>query len=208
MDKYKKTHIGGFTFLGSEMNLYSWAIGWLTGLLTWTHNVMVLENTQFEFSCSTIIEHCHLVQNFPPVPEIISQTQSDPSPFFSKGLGKYAIWVILAKLLNIAIWLKISPGCQICYRKFHPPFSIGLQRFLFKKGLADFQKKMFPDFKSSFSIYSYTVLTSILDPFPTVHDPYCASLYSVRWYVVRKYTIWVYIKILFPPLLVTKKGKA
>jgi len=35
-------------FLGSEMNLYKKAIGWLAYLLAWPHNGMVLENTQFE----------------------------------------------------------------------------------------------------------------------------------------------------------------
>ena len=28
----------------------------------------------------TIFEHCHLVQNFPPVPEMLSKIQSDPFP--------------------------------------------------------------------------------------------------------------------------------
>ena len=31
----------------------------------------------------------------------------------------------------------------------------------------------------------YTVLESILDPFPTIHDPYRASLYSVQLNVLR-----------------------
>ena len=30
--------------------------------------------------CSKLIEHCHLVQNFPPVPEMLLKIQSDPSP--------------------------------------------------------------------------------------------------------------------------------
>ena len=36
-------------FLGSEMNLYSKAIGWLAALLAWPHYGIVLDNTQFEF---------------------------------------------------------------------------------------------------------------------------------------------------------------
>ena len=43
--------------------------------------------------------------------------------------------------------------------------------------------------EESFSIYSYTVLTSILDSFPTVPNPYRASLNSVRLNGLRKYTI-------------------
>ena len=48
---------------------------------------------------------------------------------------------------------------------------------------------MFPDFKSSFSIYSYTVLTSIFNQFPTIPDPYHALN------GLRKYAIWFYICI-------------
>ena len=51
---------------------------------------------------------------------------------------------------------------------------------------------MFPDFKSSFSIYSYTVLTSIFNQFPTIPDPYHA-LNGLRKYAILVYT---YIKII------------
>ena len=88
--------------------------------------------------CSKIMEHCHLVLNFPPVPEKLSKIQSDP---FSLGysvfwnyLGNFAIWVWVEKYLNLAIWFRISPRCRRCYRNSIRPFSIGLQRFFFFKG--------------------------------------------------------------------------
>ena len=40
---------------------------------------MVLENSNLSL-CRKIFEHCHFVQNFPPVPEMISKIQSDPLP--------------------------------------------------------------------------------------------------------------------------------
>ena len=83
---------------------------------------MVLENTQFEFKYSQfhktlpksslqmhldlgkvfeigdrkIFEHCHFVQNFFPVPEVISQVQSDP---FTLGYGIF-FKDYLADILN------------------------------------------------------------------------------------------------------------
>ena len=76
--------------------------------------------------CRKIFEHCHLVHNFHPVPEMLSKIQSDPSPLgysvFSNSLGEYAIWVHVEKYLNIAIWFRISSWFQRCYRKFNPTF--------------------------------------------------------------------------------------
>ena len=44
--KNSKNHI----FLGWEINLYSQAIGWLAGWLTWLNKWIALANTQFEFA--------------------------------------------------------------------------------------------------------------------------------------------------------------
>ena len=105
--------------------LYSWFQIKFPTLLHWATAFfkIVLENRNLSLS-SKIFGHCHLVPNFPPVPEMLSKIQSDPSPLgysvFSNGLGKYAIWVYVEKYLNIAIWFRISPQFQRCYRKFNP----------------------------------------------------------------------------------------
>ena len=51
-----------------------WLAGSLGPIMEWSWKIRNLS------LCSIIIEHCHLVHNFPPVPEMISQIQSDPSP--------------------------------------------------------------------------------------------------------------------------------
>ena len=61
--------------------------------------------------CRKIFEHCHLVQNFPLVPEMLSKIQSDPSPlgygvFFQLDLENMQ-FEFVAKYLNIAIWFRI-----------------------------------------------------------------------------------------------------
>jgi len=117
--------------------------------------------------CSIIIEHCHLVHNFPPVPEMISQIQSDPSPLgysvFSKDLGKYAIWVYVVKYFNIAIWFRISPSCQISYRKFNPTLFQRATAFFVQKGFVRFSKKCSQILRAHFLftpiLYSHPYLT-------------------------------------------------
>ena len=60
----------------------------------------------------------------PPVPAMLSKTQSDPTPldywiFSSNGLRKYAIWVYVAKYFNIVILFGISLQFQKWYCKFN-----------------------------------------------------------------------------------------
>ena len=116
---------------------------WATAFFKWS---LKIRNLCF---CSKIFKYCHLVQNFPPVTDMLSKIQFDP---------------------------------------FH-----WATAFFILKGFGGFSKKCSQILKSSFSIYSYSVLTSILDSFPTVPNPYRASLNSVRLNGIRKYTIWVYI---------------
>ena len=60
---------------------------WLTNLLTVS---APLSNCLGKYAIlvyvEKIFEHCHFVQNFPPVPEMISHIQFDPFPV---GYGVY-----------------------------------------------------------------------------------------------------------------------
>ena len=112
-------------FLGLEIKLYSYAIGWLTGWLIQPHNGMVLKIWTLQFGSrfqrryrkfnptlsiglqrffkwsqkirnlrlsSKIFGHCQLFPNFPPVPEMLSKIQSDPSPL---GYGIFLLQMVL-----------------------------------------------------------------------------------------------------------------
>ena len=106
--------------------------------------------------CSKIIEHCHLVQNFPPVPEMLLKIQSDPSPlgysvfFSSNGLRKYTIWVLVDKYLNFTRLFRISHWFQKWYSKFNRNLFHRATGLFLKNGLADFWEKVPPDFKGPF----------------------------------------------------------
>jgi len=70
---------------------------------------MALENTKFEF-IKKIFEHYHLIQNFPPVPEMISKIQSAHFPLDYSIFSKIVQW----------IFENISPGflrVSISHRK-------------------------------------------------------------------------------------------
>ena len=60
--------------------------------------------------CRKIFEHCHFVQNFPPVPEMISKMLSDPSPL---GYGIFFLnMALLIRNLNIVILFRIHIGSR------------------------------------------------------------------------------------------------
>ena len=110
--------------------------------------------------CRQIFEHCHFVQNFPPVPEMILKTQSDllywatgfftlkclwkyaffPSVsqsqlgyrVFSNGLRKYTIWVYVDKYLNIAICSEFPLGSRNYIENSIRPSPLGYRIFLWK----------------------------------------------------------------------------
>ena len=58
--------------------------------------------------CRKIFEHWHFVQNFPPVPEMLSKIQSDPSP-----LG-YSVFQMVLDICNFDLCYKIIEPC-LCH---------------------------------------------------------------------------------------------
>ena len=132
----------------SNLTLLNWATGFFSSNCLGKYAIWL--------KCSKIIEHCHLVQNFPPVPEMLLKIQSDTSPlgysvfFSSNGLRKYTIWVLVDKYLNFTRLFRISPWFQKWYSKFNPNLFHRATGLFFKNGLADFWEKVPPDFKGPF----------------------------------------------------------
>ena len=98
--------------------------------------------------CRKMFEHCNQVQNFPPVPEMLSKIQSDPSPL---GYGIF-FFIWSQKIRNLSLSRQIFKHCHFV-RNFpldpemylqiqSDPFPLGYVIF-FKKDLADFLR-IFP----------------------------------------------------------------
>ena len=118
-------HEKSILFLGGWINLYSQAIGWLA----WLHNEINLKISNLSL-CRKIFENCRFVQNFPPVPEIMSQTLTDPSfgygIFVKKDLAEFLKYFILP------VRQSVSPiSCAYVSNVLSPPPTpYGKNRFL------------------------------------------------------------------------------
>ena len=92
-----------------------------------------LENTHLS-SSSKMIEQCHLVQNFPPVPEILSKILFDPSPLDYSVFFKWS-W----KIRNLSLYSKriehlvknFPPVSEILSQNQSDPFPLRYSVFFF-----------------------------------------------------------------------------
>ena len=76
----------------------------MAGFLIWPHNGIFLENTLS--LCRKIFEHYHYVQNFPPVPEMLSIIQSDPFHWAT------AFFQMVLEIHNLSLCSKIIEHCH------------------------------------------------------------------------------------------------
>ena len=107
-------------FLGSEMNLHSQAIGWLTHWLTWPHNKL----NNLSIISWKYVNIVILIRVSPRLLNIYWKFSPTllhwATDVFSNGLRKYAIWFYVEKYLNIAtLYRIIIPQLMKCYRKFN-----------------------------------------------------------------------------------------
>ena len=180
-------------FLGWEINLYSQAIGLLAeiliGWLNWPNNGIVLKIRSLSL-CSKIIGLCHFEQNFPPVSEMISKIQSDPSLgygyFSSNSHRKYPIFVYVEKYLNITILFNFSPDV---FENSIRPYFQKIFGWLFEK--------ISPDFKGPFlhcKTYSLQYWTRLPSVNPSVPQSVHRNLPSLLLeYLMKKMVVFFFL---------------
>ena len=150
--------------------------------------------------CSEIIGHCHFVHNFPPVPEMISKIQSDPSSlgkgifFYSNGHRKYAIWIYVEKYFNIVILLRISPRFRssILSEKKAPPGKWMVQMRTVPPENEWF-KWEWPRLKNEWFKWERPRLENERDVIENSLRPFSTRLKRFFSNGLKKYAIWVWV---------------
>ena len=93
----------------------------LTSLLTWPHNGIVLENTQFEFPRFSINVPCIFWVLFLSVPSICqSACPFWATAFFQIVLENTQFEFMQQNVLTLPFCLEFPPRFQRCYRKLNP----------------------------------------------------------------------------------------
>ena len=117
--------------------------------------------------CRKIFEHCHLVQNFPPVPEMLSKIQSDPYPlgygiFFFKWSWKIRNFSKCSKIIEHSHLVQnFSPVPEMLSKIQSDPPPLGYSVFFSSNGLRKYKIIVYVD-----KYLNFTRLFRIFPPDP------------------------------------------